>query len=321
MRSVVARLWVVLALLSAVGPGWAETYPSRPVRVVVPYPPGSGLDAVARLVAERLQTRLGQPFTVENRAGASGNIGSELVFRSPPDGYNLLVAPPTPLVINKALLPPMRFDPDQLTPVSMLASLPNVLLFNAGLPADTLAQFIALAKQKPGQLNYASQGNGGTPHLAMELLKAAAGIDVAHIPYRGVAPALTALLAGDVQVMFADLATALPQIQAGKVKAAAVTSEARHPLLPQVPAVAETLPGFVVTVWYGMVAPPATPDAVVGPLAAVIADELGKPEVVARLSGLSMTPIAKGSAAMGVFLTQERERWARVIRDGNIKPD
>ena len=244
MKLSVAPACIAL-LLAATTTGIAETYPSRPVRIVVPYPPGSGLDAVARIVAERLQSRLGQPFTVENRPGASGNIGSELVFRAPADGYTLLVAPPTPLVVNKALLASIRFDPDQFTPVSMLASLPNVLLFNNSVPVATVTQFIALARGRPGKLNYASQGSGATPHLAMEFLKSAVKIDVAHIPYRGVAPAITALIAGDVQVMFADLATALPQIRASKVKAVAVTSEARHPSLPDLPTVAETLPGFL----------------------------------------------------------------------------
>ena len=322
MTFLLVRAAIVLALLIPGTGASAETYPARPVRIIVPYPPGSGLDAVARITAEALQSRLGQPFTVENRSGASGNLGSELVFRAPADGYTLLVAPPTPLVINKALLTTtMRFDPDQFTPVSTLASLPNVLVANPALPADSVAQLIALAREKPGALNYASQGSGGTPHLAMELLRSTAGLRIAHIPYRGVAPALTALIAGDVQVMFADLATALPQIQGGKVKAIAVSGETRHALLPVVPTVAETLPGFAVTTWYGMVAPPATPAAVVDPLATAVAQELRRPEIIARLSALSITAVGSRAAEMGAFLAAERQRWARLIHEADIKPD
>lgn len=311
----------IMMLAAAPIDGNAETYPSRAVRVIVPYPPGSGLDTVARVTAERLYSRLQQPFIVENRAGASGNIGSEFVFRAAPDGYTLLVAPPTPLVVNKALLPSMSFDPDQFTPVSTLASLPNVLLVNNGVPADSIAKLFALARAEPGKLNYASQGTGATPHLAMEYLKSVSKIDLTHIPYRGVAPAITALIAGDVQVMFADLATALPHIRANKVKAIAISSEERHPLLPDVPTVAETLPGFTVTVWYGMVAPPATTSTVVNLLATTIGEELKKPEVMAPLSALSITPVGSSAAAMNTFLGLERERWKRVIRDANIKPE
>ena len=322
MKSCAARACIAVVMLAASATaGIAETYPSRAVRVIVPYPPGSGLDTVARVTAERLQSRLGQPFVVENRPGASGNIGSEFVFRSASDGYTLLVAPPTPLVVNKALLPSTSFDPDQFTPISTLASLPNVLLVNNSISAETTTKLIALAKEEPGKLNYASQGSGATPHLAMEYLKSVTKIDVAHIPYRGVAPAITALIAGDVQVMFADLATALPQIRANKVKAIAITSEARHPFLPDVPTVAETLPGFSVTVWYGMVAPRGTKSAVVDLLATTIGEELRKPEVAARLSALSITPVGSTAAAMNTFLGLERERWAKVIRDANIKPD
>ena len=301
--------------------GTAETYPSRAVRVIVPYPPGSGLDTVARVTADRLHNRLKQPFTVENRSGASGNIGSEFVFRAAPDGYTLLVAPPTPLVVNKALTPSMNFDPDQFASVSTLASLPNVLLVNSSVRVDSITKLLALARDQPGKLNYASQGTGATPHLAMEYLKSVTGINLTHIPYRGVAPAITALIAGDVQVMFADLATALPQIRANKVKAIAITSEKRHPLLPDVPTVAETLPGFSVTVWYGMVAPPGTISAVVDLLAKTIGEELQTPEIAARLSALSITPVGSTAAAMSAFLALERERWKKVIREANIKPE
>ncbi len=322
MKSHIACACIVIAMLVApTADGTAETYPSRAVRVIVPYPPGSGLDTVARVTAERLYDRLKQPFIVENRAGASGNIGSEFVFRAAPDGYTLLIAPPTPLVVNKALLPSMNFDPDQFTPISTLASLPNVLLVNSSVSVDSVAKLFALAKEQPGKLNYASQGTGATPHLAMEYLKSVAKIDLTHIPYRGVAPAITALMAGDVQVMFADLATALPQIRANKVKAIAITSEERHPLLPDVPTVAETLPGFTVTVWYGMVAPPATKSAVVDLLVTTIGEELRKPEVAARLSALSIVPVGSTAGAMNTFLGLERERWQKVIRDANIKPE
>ena len=322
MKSYIARVCIAIMMLAVTAAvRAAETYPTRAVRVIVPYPPGSGLDTVARVTAERLHNRLKQPFIVENRAGASGNIGSEFVFRAAPDGYTVLVAPPTPLVVNKALMPSMSFDPDQFTAVSTLASLPNVLLVTSSIPVDSIARLFALAKEQPGKLNYASQGTGATPHLAMEYLKSVTGINLTHIPYRGVAPAITALIAGDVQVMFADLATALPQIRANKVKAIAITSEERHPFLPDVPTVAETLPGFSVTVWYGMVASPGTNSAVADLLARTIGEELRTPEVAARLSALSITPVGSTAAAMNAFLSLERERWKKVIRDANIKPE
>lgn len=322
MKSYAARACIAIALLVVTATdGAADSYPSRAVRVIVPYPPGSGLDAVARVTADRLHNRLKQPFIVENRSGASGNIGSEFVFRAPPDGYTLLVAPPTPLTVNKALTPSMNFDPDQFAPVSTLASLPNVLLVNSNVPVSSIEKLFALAKEQPGKLNYASQGTGATPHLAMEYLKSVTGINLTHIPYRGVAPAITALIAGDVQVMFADLATALPQIRANKVKTIAITSAERHPLLPDVPTVAETLPGFSVTVWYGMVAPPGTNSAVVNHLAKTIGEELRTPEVAARLSALSITPVGSTPTDMSAFLGLERDRWKKVIRDANIKPE
>ncbi len=299
----------------------SSSYPTKPVRVVVPYPPGGGADFLARLLAERAQARMGQPIIVENRSGAGGNLGTEWVFRADPDGYTLLFTAQPPLVANKALYSKMNFDPDLLAPVAVMATGYSVLLVHPKLPARNLAEFISYARANPGKLNYASQGVGNAAHLTAELFNSITGTRMMHIPYKGTAPALADLLAGQVEVLFGELATAGQHVRAGKLRLIGVGGTTRHPDYPEIPAIAESLPGFQAMVWQGMVAPPGTPAAIRERWAALITEVVKQPDVVQRLNGLSMIPAGGTPAEMARFLSEERARWGGVIRSTGAKAD
>lgn len=295
-------------------PSHAQDYPNKLIKIIVPFAPGGGTDIVARLIADKLQAKWGKPVIVEHRPGAGGNIGAEAVFRSPPDGYTLLLTPPPPLVINKSLYTKLGFDPDEFVPISLISVSPNVLLVQPKLPIESVKQLIDYAKANPDRLNYASQGNGTTSHLTAELLKLTAGIKLNHVPYKGSGPAIIDLMGGQVDVMFAEISTAVSHIRAGKLRALAVGSEKRNPSLPNVPAVSETLPGFVSMTSSNIVAPPKTPPAIVNKLSSAIAEAMRDPVVVKRLSDLSAVAIGSSPAEHMKFLKQERERWGSVIR-------
>jgi tripartite-type tricarboxylate transporter receptor subunit TctC len=311
------RLLVVVALALSV-PAHADDYPSRLITIIVPYPPGGGVDIVARDIGERLREKWGQPVIVENRAGAGGNIGAEAVFRAKPDGYTLLTTAPTPLVINKQLDAKLNYDPDAFVPVTVIGAVPNVLVVNPKVHAKSVQELIALAKASPGKLNYASQGPGTTAHLTAELLKSMAGINIVHVPYKGNAPAVTDLLSGQVEMMFMPLAAALEFIHAGKLRALAVASEKRDALLPNVPTMSETLPGFISIVWFGVVAPPNTPPELASKLSAAIAEALKQPGTAKRMAALNIDPIGSTPAEMTAFMRQEVERWGKVIRSAGM---
>lgn len=298
----------------------AQDYPAKPIRIVIPEPPGGGIDRVSRMVAEQLREKWGQPVIVETRSGAGGNIAAELVARAAPDGYTLLFSPPGPLVVNKSLYARLSFDPDTFVPVSRLTAAPSVMLVHPSVPG-TLAEFIALAKAHPDKLNYASSGNGTTQHLTAELLKSMAGINLAHVPYKGQAPALGALLAGQVQMMFANLGTSLPLIRSGKLRAIAVGSEKRSPQLPDVPALTEHFPGLVATTWAGMVAPPGTPAAIVNKLSAAIGEIMKMPDMVKALARSHTEAIGSTPEELGLVMRQERERWGKVVRATGARAD
>lgn len=312
------RVFLAAALAVAL-PAVAQDFPTRLVKIIVPFPAGSGLDRVAHVPAEKLQARGHQTVLVENRPGFGGNLGTKAAYDAPADGYTLLVVPPSPLVINKALYPQLDYDPDVFAPVSLLASLPNVLLVPTGSSSQSVTQLVARAKAAPNVVNYALQGAGTTPHLAAELFQSMAGIEMVHVPYKGVAPALTDLMGAHVDTMFADLASALPLIRAGKVLALAVGSEKRTPLIPEVPALGETLPGFFSTLWYGVVAPPKTPVERLTRLSSAVTEVMMQPDVVARLHDFSIEVNASGSQQMARFMQQERERWGHVIRESGVK--
>src|SRR5947207_1057199 len=315
------RLLLAAAVLLATAVH-AQEWPSKPVRIVEPFPAGGSADLMPRIVAEKLAEKWGQPVIVDNRPGAAGNIGADAVFRADADGYTLLSSPPPPLVINKLLYPKLTYDPAQFVPVSVIGAIPNVLLVHPQVGADSVAELIGIARANPGKLNYASQGSGTTSHLTAELFKTmAGGLQITHIPYKGTAPALTDLLAGQVDMMCDNLGVSLPHVRSGKLKALAVASKRRFPGLPNVPALAETLPGFESVAWFGIVAPPKTSAAIAERVATGVQEALKLPDVQKRLADLSAEPMGLGPGETAVFIRQEVERWGAVIRTAGVKPD
>ncbi len=322
MTSSFSRRTLLATALAVPFAAMAQEYPQKPIRIVVPVPAGGAADSLARLIGERLTTRWGQPVIVENRAGAGGNIGAENVFTSAPDGYSLLLSPPGPLAINKSLYTKMAFDSDQFTPVSIIAANPNVLLVHPKVPAKTLAELIAYAKANPDKLNYASSGAGSTTHLAGELFKQLAGVQITHIPYKGGPPAYADLMAGQVDMMFQGLATAMPQITDGRLRVLAVGSEKRHSALPQTPTLNETLPGFVSVSWSGLVAPPKTPAAIVKKLSDTIAQELKAIDASKQVKGFDMRDVIANTPEEATrFTREERDRWGAVIKSTGVTVD
>jgi tripartite-type tricarboxylate transporter receptor subunit TctC len=308
--------------LLAVSTASAQEWPARPVRIIVPFPPGGSADLLPRAVSEKLAERWGQPVIVENRPGAAGNIGADAVFRAEPDGYTLLSAPPPPLVINRLLYQKLSYDSSQFVPISVIGAIPNVLLVHPKLGVSSVEELISLARNNPGKLNYASQGSGTTSHLTAELFKAmAGGLQITHIPYKGTAPALTDLLGGQVDMMCDNLGVSLPHVRSGKLRALAVASRKRFAALPDVPALAEVLPGFESLAWFGIVAPPKTPAAIAEKVAAGVADAIRQPDVLKRLGELSAEPMGLSPAETGAFMRQEAERWGAIIRSAGVKVD
>ncbi len=309
-----AGLLLAVAITSAL-PAWAQkSYPAQPIKILVPSPPGATTDALARIVGDKLQKKWGQPVIVDDRPGAAGNIGAEDAFKANPDGYTLLFSYPAPLVVNKSLYAKLAYDPDSFVPVSLVAIVPLVLAVNPNVAAKNVRELIAFAKANPNKINFASQGFGTTGHLAGELFKSMAGVEIFHVPYKGSAPALTDLLGGQVQMMFIELSTVLSNIRAGTLRALAVGSEKRSSLLPDVPAMTEALPGFAASTWFGMVAPPKTPPAIVNQLSGAIAAAIREPDVAQKLVDISADAVGDTPAAMASFLAQERERWGKLIR-------
>jgi tripartite-type tricarboxylate transporter receptor subunit TctC len=299
----------------------AQAYPARPVRIIVPVPAGGALDIMARLIGQWLSEHMGQPFVVENRPGAGTNIGIEAAVRAPADGYTLLLIPGSVTVnatLNKKL--PFTFIRD-IVPISMLSQLPLVMEVNPSLPVKTISEFIAYAKANPGKISMASSGVGTPQHITGELFKLMTGIEMLHVPYRGGAPALTDLLGGQVQVMFSPLPESISTIKAGKLRALAVTTTARVAALPDVPTVAETLPGFESTTWQGIGAPHDTPPEIVAELNKQINAALADPNIKQRLADLGTAPMPMSSADFKKLIVAEIEKWAKVIREANIKSE
>ena len=313
------RVLALAALVLACG-AQAQEWPSRPVRIIVPFPAGGSADLLPRYAGEKLSQQWGQPVIVDNRPGAAGNIGASAAYQADPDGYTLLSAPPPPLVINRLLYPKLGYDSTQFVPMTVIAAIPNVLLVNPKVSANSVEEFIRQVRNNPGKLNYASQGNGTTSHLTAELFKSmAGGLDIAHIAYKGTAPALTDLLGGQVDLMFDNLGVSLPHVRSGKLKALAVASRARVASLPGTPALAETLPGFEAVAWFGIVGPPKTPGAVADKVAAGVAQALKSPDLLKRLEEMAAEPMGLTPAETVTFMKQETERWGAVIRSAGVK--
>jgi len=297
----------------------AQDYPARPVRIILGFPPGGPSDLLARLMGQWLSDRLGQPFIVESRPGASGNIAAEAVIRAPADGHTLLLVVPGNAT-SDALFDKLNFNFIRDTaPVAAISHGPLVMAVNPALPVQTVPEFIAYAKEKPGQVNFASPGNGAVIHLCGELLKMMTGVTMVHVPYRGMAPALTDLIAGQVQMMFADTPSSIEHIKAGKLRALAVTSTVRSEILPEAPTVSEFLPGFEAGNWFGIAAPRDTPLAIIDKLNKEINVALADPMVKARLSVLGAAPFAGSPADFGKFIAAEAEKWTKVIRTAGVK--
>ena len=299
----------------------AEDYPAHPVRIVVPFPAGGSNDIVARILAQKLSEKTGQQFFVENRAGAGGNIGAEMVAKAAADGYTLLVTAPPPLTTNVALYKSLPFDPaTAFAPVALLATVPIVLMVHPSLAVKNVQGLVALAKAKPGTLNFGSSGIGSTNHLAGELLRHMTGIDIVHVPYKGAAPAMNDLIAGHIPMMFDNMPAVLPQVQGGSVRAIAVAGAVRAAALPDVPTVAEQgVPGFEAFAWFGLVAPAKTPGAVLDKLQGDVVSILETADMKARLTELGAEAGTVSGAAFGKFLTEDTAKWSELIRISGAK--
>jgi tripartite-type tricarboxylate transporter receptor subunit TctC len=298
----------------------AQTYPSRPVRIVVPFPAGGNTDVLARLVAQWLSERLAQPFVIENRPGAGTNIGVEAVVRAAPDGYTLLITTPAS-TINVTLYDKLSFNfVRDIAPIAAVVRTPFVMAINPAVPANTVAGFIAYAKANPGKLSMASSGIGSSPHATGELFKMMAGVDMVHVPYRGAGPALTDLIAGQVQVYFTALPEAIEHIRSGRLRALAVTTLSRADVLPGIPTLSEVLPGFESSFWVGFGAPRSTPAEIVDRLNAEINAALADPKIKSRLADLGGTVLGGTGADFGRLIADETEKWGRVVRFAGMKP-
>ena len=290
----------------------AQTYPTRPVRLIIGYPPGGSADITARLLGQWLSERLGQPFVIESRPGASTNIATEAVVRAPPDGYTLLLVAPAN-AINATLYEKLNFNfIGDIAPVAGIIRFPNVMVVNPLVPAKTVPEFIAYAKANPGRLNMASSGNGSTIHVSGELFKMMTGVNMVHVPYRGGAPALTDMISGQVQVMFDNVPTSIEFIRAGKL---------RSEVLPDLPTVADFVPGYEASAWYGVGVPKGTPDDIIDKLNKEINAILAEPKAKARLADLGASLLAGSSADFGKLVADETEKWGKVVKFSGAKPD
>ena len=313
---------VVLALVGAAPAAVAAGYPDHPVRMIVPFTPAGATDLLARLVGERLGAKLGQSVVIDNRAGAGGNVGAEIAAHATPDGYTLLMGPASVYAISATLYPRLGYDlVKDFAPVSLVANVPHVLLVNNDLPVKSVLELVQLAKKNPGQLNIASQGSGTVSHLEAELLKHMSGIDMLHVPYRGSAPAILDLIGGRVQVMFDSIASALPHIRAGKLRAIAVASDTRSSLLPNVPTVAESLPGYSAHSWLGIFVPAGTPQSVVDRLQRDLVAAIDDPKAQARLVEAGFEPKSSTQGDFAKLVREEMEKWRSVVKLSGATPD
>lgn len=317
-----AALIAAVSLLAGFSTAYAQAYPARPVKLIAPYAPGGPTDIMSRVLAQQLTGGLGEQVIVENRPGAGGTIGAEAAAKSPADGYTLLLGTASTLAMAPPLYPRLGYSAADFVPVGVFADAPFLVVVNPSVPANTLKEFIALAKSKPGQLSYGSAGVGNILHISGELFKSMAGVNILHVPYKGGAPARTDLVAGRIQAMFEMYATFRADIAPGKVKVLAVASSKHHPLLPNVPTAAEAgLPGYEASAWFGIVAPKGTPDEAVNRLNAGIQKALGSKEVLDLLAKLAFQPRGGSPQDFGALIQSEAVKWAKVIKEAGIKVD
>jgi tripartite-type tricarboxylate transporter receptor subunit TctC len=322
MKDFARLILVILCAVAAISPAVAQTdYPSHPIKIICGTPAGGGVDVAARVLADQLQKRWGHPVTVENRTGAGGNIGAEAVYTSPPDGYTLLAAAPAPLAANKTLYKKLSYDPDALIPVALMALGANVLAVRNDLPVKNVGELIAYAKAHPGQMSFASQGNGSTSHLTAALFEQKTGTKLTHVPYRGTAPALNDLAGGHVDMIFADLGSVLPLHLGGQIRIIAVGSRQRLAELPDTPAVADTIKDFASSTWYALAAPPNTPMAIVKKLNKEIVEIEQLPEIREKYRSNHVTGSDLDVAGVAAFVKAESALWGGVIRAAHISVD
>ncbi len=301
----------------------AQPYPAKPIRFVVPYPAGGPLDTVARLLGQKVSESVHQPVIVDNKPGAGGNIGADAVAKAPGDGYTILMGAVATHAINPTLYSSIPYDAiKDFTPVTQLASTPNVLVVNPSVPAANVREFIAYAKANPGKLNFGSGSTGSAGHLAGELFKTMAGIDMTHVPYKGAAPAMNDLIGGQIQLMFDNLASSLAQVRAGKVRALAVTTAKRSALAPDLPTIAESgLPGFDINTWFGILVPSATPHEIVERLHAEFTKALAAPDIREKMLNLGAEPVGSTPEAFAAYIRSEGQKYARVIKASGARAD
>jgi len=313
---------LVLCSIFVGAAGAQEVYPSRPVRFILPFPPGGGTDILGRVIAERLSANLGQPVVTENRGGAGGNVGAEAAARSAPDGYTIVLVAPS-LAISPSLYSKLNYDPvKDLAPVSLVATVPNVMLTNPSVEAKNLQEFIALARARPGAMNYGSGGAGTSNHLAGELFNIVTGAKLVHVPYKGVNLAMQGVLAREIQLVFIGIPAALPHIKTGRLRALALVAPQRSPALPEVPTAAEAgLKDFEVTTWYGVMTPAGTPRPIVTRLNSELVKIMHAPDVKQRLAGMATDPLTSTPEEFAAYLKQEIAKWGDVVRKANLKAD
>lgn len=310
------------AALSVATDACAQDYPSRPIRLVVPYPPGGPVDIMGRLTAQKLSELLGVQVVVDNRAGANGNIAGEIVARAIPDGYTLIMGANGVIAVNPGLYRKMPFDPQKdLAPISLVGTGALLMVVHPSVNARSVADFIDLAKSKPGSLNYASSGSGSTAHLCGELLRAMAKIDIAHVPYKGAGPALNDLIGGQVQMLISGISSALPQVRGAKLRALGVTSAKRVAAIPEVAPIGDTLRGYEVLTWYGLLAPAATPQAIIQRLQSAVVSGIGAKDSQARMNALGVDAATGTPAQFGALIRDEIAKWTQVVRAAGIRPE
>jgi tripartite-type tricarboxylate transporter receptor subunit TctC len=310
---------VLLGVLLGLSAAAAQEFPSRPVKFVVPFPGGGINDVLARIVGDKLQTKWGQPVVVENRTGAGGNIGAEVAALAEPDGHTILVAPPGPLAINKSLYKRLSYNSDDFVPITLIGSVPNLVIVRNELPVSSVKELIDYIRQNDGKVNYGSQGNGATPHLTANMFMAMTGTHMVHVPYRGETLVLNDMLGGHVDLFFGNISAGLALYRAGKVKVLAVTDATRAPAIPEVPTTAEAgLPGLVSVGWFAMAGPPKMKPALADQIARAANDVLKMEDVQARFRAVGVEPMGGSPAAMAAFIKEESQRWGDVIRKNNI---
>jgi tripartite-type tricarboxylate transporter receptor subunit TctC len=325
MNPISARLACAMLSLALVASfeASAQAYPAKPIRYIVPFPPGGATDTLARAIAQKLTESMGQSVVIDNRPGAGGNIGIEAAVRSPADGYTIVTVATATVAINPTLYRNLSFDAGKdLAPVAFIAYVPNILVVNPSVPASNLGELIAYLKANPGKVNYASPGSGNSSHLAGEMFRQRAGVEITHVPYKGDAPAFTDLVGGQVQMMFAIMVTAVPHVKSGRLKPIALAGLQRAPSLPEVPTLSESgLPGFDAGAWFGVMAPANTPKDIVGRLNAEINKALQSQEVRDRLTPLGAAPTTMTPDQFSALIAKEREKWGKLVRDSGAQVD